>query len=60
MTNSGVFRIIATDKNSKARVGQLHLAHGTVTTPVFMPIATQGTVKMMTCDDLETLGATII
>ncbi|MFN4180382.1 MAG: tRNA guanosine(34) transglycosylase Tgt [Armatimonadota bacterium] len=60
MADLGVFRIIATDKNSKARVGQLHLAHGAVTTPVFMPIATQGTVKMMTCDDLETLGATII
>ncbi len=60
MAMSDTFRVIATDRNTKARVGQLHLAHGTVTTPVFMPIATQGTVKMMTCDDLETLGATII
>lgn len=60
MANLDVFRIISTDKNSKARVGQLHLAHGVVTTPIFMPIATQGTVKMMTCDDLETLGATVI
>ncbi|MEZ8220421.1 queuine tRNA-ribosyltransferase [Candidatus Fervidibacteria bacterium JGI MDM2 JNZ-1-D12] len=60
MAMSDTFRVIATDRNTKARVGQLHLAHGTVTTPVFMPIATQGTVKMMTCDDLETLGVTII
>ncbi len=60
MAMSDTFRVIATDRNTKARVGQLRLAHGTVTTPVFMPIATQGTVKMMTCDDLETLGATII
>ncbi len=60
MSGSLAFSVIATDKNSRARVGKLQLAHGTVTTPVFMPIATQGTVKMMTCDDLETLGATII
>ncbi|MDT7893188.1 MAG: tRNA guanosine(34) transglycosylase Tgt, partial [Armatimonadota bacterium] len=52
--------VVAKDKNTKARVGELNLAHGTVTTPVFMPIATQGTVKMMTCEDLEALGATII
>ena len=60
MSGAEVFRIVAKDKNTKARVGELCLAHGTVITPVFMPIATQGTVKMMTCEDLETLGATII
>lgn len=60
MSGERCFRVIATDKRSKARVGELKLAHGTVSTPVFMPIATQGTVKMMTCDDLEALGASII
>lgn len=60
MPGERCFRVIATDKESKARVGELKLAHGTVSTPVFMPIATQGTVKMMTCDDLEALGASII
>jgi queuine tRNA-ribosyltransferase len=60
MSGAGIFKVVAKDKNTKARVGELHLAHGTVTTPVFMPIATQGTVKMMTCEDLEALGATII
>lgn len=60
MSGEKCFRVIATDKKSKARVGELKLAHGTVPTPVFMPIATQGTVKMMTCDDLEALGASII
>jgi len=60
MSGTEVFRVVAKDKNIKARVGELRLAHGTVTTPVFMPIATQGTVKMMTCEDLEALGATII
>ncbi|MFZ8850952.1 MAG: tRNA-guanine transglycosylase, partial [Armatimonadota bacterium] len=60
MSGAGIFKVVAKDKNTKARVGELHLAHGAVTTPVFMPIATQGTVKMMTCEDLEALGATII
>ncbi len=55
-----VFQIIVQAKNSRARVGELRLAHGKVTTPVFMPIATQGTVKMLSCDDLEALGATIL
>jgi queuine tRNA-ribosyltransferase len=60
MSGAGIFKVVAKDKSTKARVGELRLAHGTVTTPVFMPIATQGTVKMMTCEDLEALGATII
>ncbi|MGQ9519688.1 MAG: tRNA guanosine(34) transglycosylase Tgt [Candidatus Fervidibacter sp.] len=60
MSGERCFRVIATDKKSKARIGELKLTHGTVPTPVFMPIATQGTVKMMTCDDLDALGASVI
>jgi len=60
MSGAGIFKVVVKDKNTRARVGELRLAHGTVTMPVFMPIATQGTVKMMTCEDLEALGATII
>ncbi len=60
MVRDETFRVWVKDLNSRARVGELHLAHGVVVTPVFMPIATQGTIKMMTCDDLEALGATII
>ena len=30
-----------------ARRGRLHLAHGTVDTPAFMPVGTYGTVKAM-------------
>ncbi|GBC99583.1 Queuine tRNA-ribosyltransferase [bacterium HR17] len=54
------FRVLARDPNTRARLGELHLAHGTVATPVFMPIATQGTVKMLTADDLEALGAQML
>ncbi|KKR83668.1 MAG: hypothetical protein UU29_C0003G0070 [Candidatus Daviesbacteria bacterium GW2011_GWA2_40_9] len=52
------FKIIATDK--KARAGVLKTAHGEVQTPVFMPVGTQGTVKALSPDDLEILGAQII
>lgn len=43
-----------------ARLGLLHLPHGTVQTPAFMPVGTQGTVKALTPDDLETAGAQMV
>lgn len=48
-----IFTITAKDKNSGARAGVLHTAHGAVHTPVFMPVATQGTVKAMSQADLR-------
>jgi queuine tRNA-ribosyltransferase len=52
------FKIVATDGN--ARAGELILPHGTVQTPIFMPVGTQATVKALSPDDLETVGAEII
>ena len=43
-----------------ARRGRLTLAHGTVETPVFMPVGTYGTVKAMTPAELESVGARIV
>lgn len=48
------FTVTASD--GKARCGLLKTRHGTVETPVFMPVATQGTVKALASDDLEALG----
>ncbi len=45
---------------SGARLGTLHLPHGEVQTPIFMPVGTQGTVKTLHPEDLEALGAQII
>jgi len=42
------------------RRGRLALPHKTVETPVFMPVGTQGTVKAVAQDVLESLGAEII
>ena len=51
------FQILAKDKNSRARTGILYTRHGTVHTPVFMPVATQACVKALTDEDLKNAGA---
>ncbi|MGB5685642.1 MAG: tRNA guanosine(34) transglycosylase Tgt, partial [Candidatus Electrothrix sp.] len=43
-----------------ARCGQVRTLHGTFDTPVFMPVGTLGTVKAVTPENLEELGAQII
>ena len=43
-----------------ARRGRLRFARGTVETPAFMPVGTYGTVKAMTPEQLEQIGAEII
>jgi queuine tRNA-ribosyltransferase len=53
-----VFRIAAVE--GAARAGLLPLAHGSIETPVFMPVGTQGTVKALSSGDLVALGAQII
>jgi queuine tRNA-ribosyltransferase len=52
------FTLIAT--SGEARRGSLELAHGTVDTPVFMPVGTYGTVKAMSPAELVELGAQIV
>jgi queuine tRNA-ribosyltransferase len=55
------FEIVARCPHTGARAGLLHTAHGTVETPVFMPVGTQATVKGLTPDQLANeLGARII
>jgi len=39
------FTISNKDKNSSARAGELTTAHGTIKTPIFMPVGTAGSVK---------------
>lgn len=54
------FRILAKDKDSHARLGELRTAHKSVATPVFMPVGTQATVKTMTPDEVKEAGAGLI
>jgi queuine tRNA-ribosyltransferase len=48
------------DGSSRARAGRLQTAHGSVETPVFMPVGTNATVKALDPDDLHEVGASII
>ena len=43
-----------------ARAGTLTLPHGTVETPCFMPVGTQGTVRALSPADLQAAGAQIV
>jgi len=52
------FELLARD--GAARRGRLDFARGSVQTPAFMPVGTYGTVKAMTPEDLESIGAEII
>jgi queuine tRNA-ribosyltransferase len=52
------FRVDATD--GAARTGVMTTAHGTVRTPAFMPIGTQGTVKAATPEEVRRAGADIL
>lgn len=52
------FDLLATD--GIARRGRVHLPHGTVETPAFMPVGTYGTVKAMLPGQVRDLGAEIV
>lgn len=47
------FTLEKTDSGSKARAGLLQTDHGTVETPIFMPVGTAGTVKAVHQHELK-------
>lgn len=53
------FEVLQTDPTG-ARLGRLETPHGVIETPAFMPVGTLGTVKGLTQESLEELGAQII
>lgn len=55
------FELLKVDKKTGARLGVMHLPHGDVETPVFMPVGTLATVKTLTPEELkEEVKANII
>jgi len=52
------FELLHTD--GAARAGRLHLPHGMVHTPAFMPVGTRGTVKTVTPEEVAGVGAEIV
>ncbi len=55
------FNLIAEDKSTKARAGEIFTAHGKIETPIFMPVGTLGAVKAVHMHELKSfIGAQII
>jgi queuine tRNA-ribosyltransferase len=54
------FELLATDRTTRARRGRLHTPHGTIETPIFMPVGTHGALKAMTTAQVGETGAQII
>jgi queuine tRNA-ribosyltransferase len=55
-----MFTVRARSAHSLARSGALHLAHGEVSTPAFVPLATRGAVKALEPRDVVALGYELI
>ncbi|HAF71178.1 MAG: Queuine tRNA-ribosyltransferase [Acetothermia bacterium 64_32] len=55
-----LFEVTAEHRGSEARLGVLHTPHGDVKTPAFVAVATRGTVKALSPDDLLSLGIQVL
>ncbi len=60
LNHAVTYELIKKDARTGARRGRVHTPHGTIETPVFMPVGTQGTVKAMKPEDISEMGAGII
>ena len=56
----GLLKFQVIDQDQNARTGLLQLKHGKVHTPELMPVATKATVKALSSDDLNELGAQLL
>lgn len=55
-----MFRLFKNSPLTQARAGELTTPHGTVQTPVFLPVASQGTVKTLTPQEVKDIGFSMI
>ena len=60
MSKKFSFELLKTETNTKARLGLITTGHGTIETPVFMPVGTQATVKTLTPEELKENDTSII
>ncbi|MGZ3494986.1 MAG: tRNA guanosine(34) transglycosylase Tgt, partial [Thermodesulfobacteriota bacterium] len=54
------FEIIKKDPSTQARIGRIETDHGSFTTPAFLPVGTQGSVKSLTPEELVEIGVEAI
>jgi queuine tRNA-ribosyltransferase len=58
--NHNSFRLIQTCSDSKARAGELLTPHGAISTPVFLPVGSQGAVKTLTPEEVKDIGIAMV
>ena len=56
----GIYTELIRSTECKARIGVVHLPHGDVSTPAFMPVGTNGTVKGIYHDTIREMGYKLI
>jgi queuine tRNA-ribosyltransferase len=54
------FEVTQKDSLSQARLGRVETDHGSFTTPTFLPVGTQGTIKSLTPEELIEIGVEAI
>ncbi|MDP7554792.1 MAG: tRNA guanosine(34) transglycosylase Tgt, partial [Nitrospinota bacterium] len=60
MSKKFSFELLKIETNTKARLGLITTGHGTIETPVFMPVGTQAAVKTLTPEELKENDTSII
>ena len=54
------YELIKQCPHTGARAGRIHTPHGSIDTPIFMPVGTQASVKTLAPEELKEMGAGII
>ena len=60
MDTSNFFHLTHNVSGGRVRAGELLTTHGTVSTPVFCPVASQGSVKTLTAEEVKDLGFEVL
>jgi queuine tRNA-ribosyltransferase len=59
-SDPGRLRFEITARDGAARTGRLHVVHGTIETPAFVPLATRGSVRSLTSREVAELGYVLV
>ncbi|WP_277630224.1 tRNA guanosine(34) transglycosylase Tgt [Atopococcus tabaci] len=54
------YKLIKKEKHTGARLGEITTPHGTFETPMFMPVGTLATIKTLSPEDVDEMGAGIV
>jgi queuine tRNA-ribosyltransferase len=55
-----MFNLISESEENRGRIGEVHTPHGKFSTPAFMVVGTQGTVKSLTPDMVKEAGCQVV